>query len=115
MARTKYYVVFVGWKPGVYDSWAKCHLQVNGFAGNSFKSYKSLESAQNAYEEHCAASKEVSTSQITQRADEGNRETSAAFIARQNDSALTNRRWLEVGVVVGVTAVITAVIVKLMS
>ncbi|KAK9233436.1 hypothetical protein WN943_023686 [Citrus x changshan-huyou] len=40
MGRTKYYVVFVGWKPGVYDSWAKCHLLVNGFTGNSFKGHK---------------------------------------------------------------------------
>lgn len=88
---------------------------MNGFSRNSFKSCKSLESAQKAYEEHCAACKEDSTSHITWKADEGNRETSAAFLARQNESALTNRRWLEVGVVVSVIAVIIAVIVKLMD
>ena len=33
------YVVFRGRVPGVYDHWDECSKQVNGFRGNSYKSY----------------------------------------------------------------------------
>ncbi|MHA6251847.1 ribonuclease H [Oceanobacillus sp. CAU 1775] len=51
MAKKKYYVVWVGRKPGVYDSWAKCQEQVNKFDQAKFKAYPSLEQATKAYEE----------------------------------------------------------------
>jgi ribonuclease HI len=49
MAKQKYYVVWVGKKPGIYTSWAECQLQVNQFLGAKFKSYESLKEAEAAY------------------------------------------------------------------
>lgn len=41
MAGKKFYVVWVGRAPGVYDSWAECEAQVKGFSGAKFKSFPS--------------------------------------------------------------------------
>jgi ribonuclease HI len=49
MAKQKYYVVWVGKKPGIYTSWTECQLQVNQFLGAKFKSYESLAEAEAAY------------------------------------------------------------------
>jgi ribonuclease HI len=49
MAKQKYYVVWIGKKPGIYTSWAECQLQVNQFFGAKFKSYESLKEAEAAY------------------------------------------------------------------
>jgi ribonuclease HI len=45
----KYYVVWKGRKPGIYLSWEECQKQVIGFSNALFKSFKSLEEAQKAY------------------------------------------------------------------
>ena len=45
----KYYVVWIGNKPGIYDSWQECQLQVNGYPQAKFKSYKTLEEAKYAF------------------------------------------------------------------
>ena len=37
----RWYVVYVGRVPGVYEQWQDCHMQVNGFSGNRYKSYVS--------------------------------------------------------------------------
>ncbi|GKU78041.1 ribonuclease H [Paenibacillus sp. L3-i20] len=49
MAKSKYYVVWVGRKPGVYTVWSECQEQVNKFEGAKFKSYESKEEAESAY------------------------------------------------------------------
>lgn len=49
MARRKFYVVWAGHSPGVYDSWEECRLQTEGFAGARFKSFDSQEEAVAAY------------------------------------------------------------------
>jgi ribonuclease HI len=49
MAKQKYYVVWVGKKPGIYTSWAECQLQVNQFFGAKYKSYESRQEAEAAY------------------------------------------------------------------
>jgi len=49
MARRKFYVVWAGHSPGVYDSWEECRLQREGFAGARFKSFDSQEEAVAAY------------------------------------------------------------------
>lgn len=49
MAKQKYYVVWVGKKPGIYTSWAECQLQTNQFVGAKFKSYESQKEAEAAY------------------------------------------------------------------
>ncbi len=50
MAKSKkYYVVWEGHKPGVYNSWSECQQQINGFAGALFKSFGSLSDAKAAF------------------------------------------------------------------
>lgn len=46
----KWYVVWEGYRPGVYDNWQECQFQINGFQGAKFKSYPTAEQAQEAYE-----------------------------------------------------------------
>ncbi|XP_077226225.1 uncharacterized protein LOC143859392 [Tasmannia lanceolata] len=46
MVKNKFYVVFKGRQVGVYDSWQHCHVQVNGFSGACFRSYRSREEAE---------------------------------------------------------------------
>lgn len=47
--KRKYYVVFAGYQPGIYDSWEECEAQVKGFHGAKFKSYNSCEDATAAF------------------------------------------------------------------
>ena len=42
----KWYVVFKGKVPGVYDEWEHCSEQVTKFSGNRYKGYKSREEAE---------------------------------------------------------------------
>lgn len=49
MARRKFYVVFAGYQPGIYDSWEECKTQVDGYKGASYKAYDSCEAATNAF------------------------------------------------------------------
>ena len=42
---TKWYVVYKGWVPGVYDEWEDFQKQVNKFSGNSNKGYATQEEA----------------------------------------------------------------------
>jgi ribonuclease HI len=49
MAKTKFYVVWVGRKPGVYSSWAECAAQVNGFPGAKFKAFGTQPQASEAF------------------------------------------------------------------
>jgi ribonuclease HI len=49
MAKVKYYVVWDGVEPGVYDSWTKCQQQINGYPNAKYKSYKSKAEADKAY------------------------------------------------------------------
>ncbi len=39
--KRKYYVVWKGKKPGIYNSWDKCKAQINGFEGAQYKSFAS--------------------------------------------------------------------------
>lgn len=48
-SKKKYYVVWQGNKPGIYTSWADCLLQVKGYPAAKYKSFTSLEAAQEAY------------------------------------------------------------------
>ncbi|RKP50024.1 ribonuclease H [Cohnella endophytica] len=50
-AKQKYYVVWVGRKPGVYASWADCQEQINKFDEAKFKSYETKAAAEVAYKE----------------------------------------------------------------
>ena len=46
--KQKYYVVWQGNTPGIYDNWADCQKQVVGVTGAQYKSFDSLEAAQRA-------------------------------------------------------------------
>ncbi len=48
-AKRKYYVVWEGVTPGVYDTWGDCLLQVKGYGNAKYKSFGSLEEAREAY------------------------------------------------------------------
>ncbi len=47
--KKKYYVVWVGVNPGVYDSWEECKLQIKGYPNASYKSFKNKEEAEAAF------------------------------------------------------------------
>ena len=47
--KKKYYVVWVGDDPGIYDSWTECQLQINGYPGARYKSFNTMEEAVEAY------------------------------------------------------------------
>ena len=46
--KQKYYVVWQGRQPGIYDSWPECQEQVQGVAGAQYKSFESREAAERA-------------------------------------------------------------------
>ena len=48
MARSKYYVVWIGLNPGVYDSWEGCRQQVEGWKGAVYKGFDTREEAEEA-------------------------------------------------------------------
>jgi ribonuclease HI len=50
MAQNKYYVVWVGNKPGIYTSWPQCQEQTKGFPQAKYKSYESEAEAIRAFE-----------------------------------------------------------------
>jgi len=45
----KYYVVWVGAKPGIYESWQDCQAQIMGFPQAKYKSFKTYDEAVRAY------------------------------------------------------------------
>ena len=49
MPEKKYYVVWKGKKPGLYDNWKECEAQVKGVDGAVYKSFQGLEEARRAY------------------------------------------------------------------
>jgi len=61
MAGRKFYVVWAGRKPGVYETWQDCSLQVNGFGGAQYKAFASREKAEKALAEGASAHLHLST------------------------------------------------------
>jgi ribonuclease HI len=51
MAQQKYYVVWVGKKPGIYGSWPECQKQVDKMNGAKYKSYPTKAEAEQAFRE----------------------------------------------------------------
>ena len=47
--KKKYYVVWDGYTPGVFDSWIECKLSIQGYKGAKYKGFSSLELAQEAF------------------------------------------------------------------
>ena len=52
--KKKYYVVWQGVTPGVYETWAECQLQIKGFQEAKYKSFSSREEADAAFGENFA-------------------------------------------------------------
>lgn len=52
MAKKKYYVVWNGIQPGVYDSWDEAKRQIDGYDGALYKSFPLKEEAETAYNEN---------------------------------------------------------------
>src|SRR5690625_3631836 len=51
MAKKKYYVVWVGRKPGIHSSWGECQEQTKNYAQAKLKSYENREQAEKAFRE----------------------------------------------------------------
>ena len=49
--KQKYYVVWNGQEPGIYNTWTDCQAQTKGYANAKYKSFSTLQEAQTAYEE----------------------------------------------------------------
>lgn len=49
MPKNKFYVVWVGKKPGIFSSWEKCKKQVDGVEGAKYKGFPTEELAKSAY------------------------------------------------------------------
>lgn len=47
--KKKFYVVWKGAKPGIYESWDDCARQVNAFPGALYKSFETIDAAKTAY------------------------------------------------------------------
>lgn len=72
MAKQKFYVVWHGVTPGIYDSWDACKLQVSGFDGARYKSFSSREEAEIAYAD--SADNYVKSPQTKKKAPNYNRD-----------------------------------------
>ncbi|MBU0486987.1 MAG: ribonuclease H family protein [Bacteroidetes bacterium] len=53
MTKVKFYVVWDGREPGIYDSWEKCKRQIEGFENAKYKSFSSIKEAEEAYNSNC--------------------------------------------------------------
>lgn len=49
--KKKWYVVWAGYAPGVYDTWQECKRQIDGYKGAQYKSFESESAALRAYED----------------------------------------------------------------
>ena len=47
--KQKYYVVWAGFKPGIYESWDSCQKQITGFDRAKYKSFTNREEAEDAF------------------------------------------------------------------
>lgn len=47
--KKKYYVVWQGHTPGIYDSWTECQRQIKNFPDARYKAFPSLAAAEEAY------------------------------------------------------------------
>lgn len=62
--KQKYYVVWRGINPGIYKTWDECKKQVAGFDNAQYKSFNSLEEAQNAFDKSYETIRELKGKKI---------------------------------------------------
>lgn len=53
--KQKYYVVWEGHVPGIYDSWEKCQKQTISFPAAKYKAFETLKEAESAFKGHYSA------------------------------------------------------------
>lgn len=73
MQSNKYYVVWKGFAPGIYDTWEEAEIQVSGYPDASYRSFKTQEAAIEAFREGYdreALVKDIAR-QVAQKAQEG--------------------------------------------
>jgi ribonuclease HI len=46
LSKKKYYVVWVGVEPGIYDNWNDCQAQIKGYPNAKYKSFKTKQEAE---------------------------------------------------------------------
>jgi len=51
MAKNKFYVVWQGCHPGIYESWEACNREISGFNGAKYKSFPNRLTAETAFKE----------------------------------------------------------------
>lgn len=51
MAKNKFYVVWAGRHPGIYDDWEVCKREIMGFNGAKYKGFPDRTSAENAFKQ----------------------------------------------------------------
>ncbi len=49
-AKPKFYVVWKGKQPGIFDNWEQCKKQINGFTGAQYKSFPTKQAALAAFD-----------------------------------------------------------------
>ena len=47
--KQKFYVVWKGKRPGIYESWDDCQAQIKGIKGAQYKAFSSFDQAKKAY------------------------------------------------------------------
>jgi ribonuclease HI len=50
MAKQKYYVVWKGHQPGIYETWEECRKQIHGYAGAEYKSFETIQFAEHTFD-----------------------------------------------------------------
>lgn len=69
--KRKFYVVWIGHQPGIYDNWDDCKEQVEGFEGARFKSFESQTEATLAfrgdYRDHIGIIKRIASHSMESR------------------------------------------------
>jgi ribonuclease HI len=76
MAKKKYYVVWEGMQPGVFDNWQECSNSIAGYSSAKYKSFDSKEAAERAYNDspfkyigHSKVTKKEASSPTPQQTD----------------------------------------------
>ena len=67
--KEKYYVVWDGASCGVFSSWEACQEAVEGYSNARYKSFKSMEEAEDAYEMGADAYYEMEKERTTSNGD----------------------------------------------
>ena len=81
--KQKYYVVWRGNRPGIYDSWEECQAQVKGVAGAQYKSFETLALARAAYDRPYSEAVDSCTSSTSETSN-----TSVLFIDENGLTAI---------------------------